>query len=491
MTRRFDLLLHALGAARPVQLRARALRPLRRRRFPRARPAPALAPPTGPLALWRSAAFDVEPTRVPEDWSGAGLTRLQQFHLHYGAEVLSAARREDTEHASFALRSWIEGNPPRRSDAWHPYPLSTRVGNWVAALALAPDLATPAVAASLDLQVRYLARNLEWDILGNHLVRNLRGLALGALALGQHATVERALTLLREQLRDQILADGGHVERSPVYHVIVLRDLLEIRDACDAAWLAEPVERMRRFAAALTRPDGRPAPFNDAPLELAPALDLPRAGETLNVLRDSGYVVARKADAWIAFDCGVPGPDYLPAHSHADALSFQLWVGGRPIVVDPGTFTYEAGQDRDWFRGTRSHSTVAVDSRDQFRLWGAFRSGRLPKVELLGSGPDGAQASVVHSTTTTRHTRSLDWSGDSLLVSDLVEGRGRHLVESTLPLADGGDVQGTGAELVEERGWVSERFGERSPVRLLRLRGEFELPVRLSWEIPLRAAAPT
>ena len=67
-----------------------------------------------------------------------------------------------------------------------------------------------------------------------------------------------------------------------------------------------------------------------------------------------------------------------PAHAHADALSFQLWADGRPVVVDPGMPTYDAGAERDWFRGTRAHSTVAIDG-DQFEPWGAFRSGPLPR----------------------------------------------------------------------------------------------------------------
>src|SRR5262249_54720794 len=141
------------------------------------------------------------------------------------------------------------------------------------------------------------------------------------------------------------------------------------------------IERMRVFAAALLRPDGAPALFNDGTVD-APTLDLPGAPEGMAVFPDTGYVVVREGGLWLAFRCGVASPEFLPAHAHADALSFQLWWRGRPVVVDPGTFTYEPGPERDWFRGTRAHSTVCVDGRDQFRLWGAFRSGRLAKVAL-------------------------------------------------------------------------------------------------------------
>ena len=121
---------------------------------------------------------------------------------------------------------------------------------------------------------------------------------------------------------------------------------------------------MRAFAAALARPDGAPALFNDGAVD-APRLELPDPPAGLVVLPDSGFVVVREDPLWLAFRCGPSAPDFLPAHAHAhaDALSFQLWWRGRPVVADPGTYTYEPGADRDWFRSTRAHSTVRVDDR--------------------------------------------------------------------------------------------------------------------------------
>lgn len=473
-----SLYLHALRTARPRQLRARALRPVSRRRFPDGTPPP-LEPPAGPLELWRSDAFE------PAALSGQGDERLRLFHDHYGEDALRAARAGDAAGARAAITGWIDRHPPGRGDAWHPYPLSTRVGNWIAALALVPDASTESVRASLWRQLLHLERNVEHDVLGNHLIRNARALLLGGAAFGSARLLEHGEALLARELPEQILADGGHYERSPVYHLVVLRDLLEVDAAVPGIVPGDVLARMRRFAAALARPDGAPALFNDGGLDLAPRLDLPAADDGLTVFPETGYAVRRSGGLWLAFDCGSPSPPYLPAHAHADALSFQLWLDGRPVVVDPGTFTYEAGPERDWFRGTAAHSTVAVGG-DQFRLWGAFRSGPLPRVELLEATARELAGAVEYRGV--RHERRLVLEDDRLLVHDRLHGRGTHLVVSSLPLAPGPapDAEATGAAAARETRPVSERFFERVDAPALVVAEGRALPTELGWDIRLR-----
>jgi uncharacterized heparinase superfamily protein len=375
---------------------------------------------------------------------------LRAFHLHYGEEVLGWARRGDAERARDAVEAWIAGNPPARSDAWHPYSLSLRVGNWLAAATLVPELATAAIAASVAQQARYLARNVEDDVLGNHVIANARALVLAGVALDDASLVRRGRVVLDRELPEQILGDGGHYERSPLYHLLVLRDLLEISAAADVD-LDEPIARMLRFATALQRPDGLPAPFNDAPLELAPDLDLGSPPDGTSVFEETGYVVVRHDRWWVAFDCGPPAPRYLPPHAHGDALSVQVWRGERPLVVDPGTYTYEAGADRDWFRSTRAHATATVDGREQFALWGAFRSGPLPAVRLLDAENLTGEArygGVVHR-------RTVDVRPDEVVVHD--ETTGGRAVESRIPLTHPMNLE------VDrwDDGWLSEQMYER------------------------------
>jgi hypothetical protein len=520
------LYLDALRTVRARQLAARTLRPINRRRT-YASPKPReMQPVERGAALWRSAMFSTADEAAeqlpagslnvlglvvpypPPDWTPTNLERLRRFHLHYGEEILGCARRSGAAYLNAArggLESWIASNPPGKGDGWHPYPLSTRIGNWIAATSLEPALANEIVSESLWRQLVYLERNIENELLGNHVIRNARALVLGGSAFADERLAAGGLALLERELPEQVLPDGGHYERSPVYHAIVLRDLLEIRAAVDVSDFDPVIERMKDFAAALARPDGSLAPFNDAPLNLPPNLReaLPRHLAGVVLFPETGYAVVRDPGVlWLAFDCGQAAPSFLPPHAHADGLSFQLWVDDKALVVDPGMSTYESGSERDWFRGTRAHATASVDGLDQFDLWGAFRASRIASVELLeasGSEKEGSMVAELRGFPCVkggvRHRRRLAWSPQTVEIEDELEGRGRHLVESVLPFAPGVDVElgrpirangvaiepvGTLSCTVETRP-VSERIFERLDALALVMRGEVDFPARFGW----------
>jgi uncharacterized heparinase superfamily protein len=416
------------------------------------------------------------------DPAGTG-TRLYGFHEQYGEDVLAAARGGEPEAARRTAHEWITAHPAGAGDAWHPYVLSTRVGNWIAAGSLEPGLFDETLSDSLWRQLTYLGRNVEDDVLGNHVIRNARALALGGAAFEDERLTARARRLLRRELPEQLLPDGGHYERSPVYHLVVLRDLLELRAACGFDELDESIERMRRFAAALTRPDGAPALFNDGTLDLAPQLELPEAPPGLTVFPETGYAVVRTDRIWLVFDCGPAAPDFLPAHAHADALSFQLWVDGQPVVIDPGTSTYEAGTERDQLRSSAAHATVAIDGQSQFEPWAAFRSGPLPRVAILDVR-GGSIAAAVHWDGALVHHRRIEWGEDGIVVSDRVEGPGVHLVESRLPVAPGAAALVAGDFEIEQGCW-SERLFQSRPLDVLVRRAAGALPLELEWRIEL------
>jgi hypothetical protein len=74
-------------------------------------------------------------------------------------------------------------------------------------------------------------------------------------------------------------------------------------------------------------------------------------------------------------------------HAHADALSFELAVNGRTMLIAPGNYTHTGSKElRDLFRGSRARKTVTFGGEpcpvsDTALLWktsaGRSRSGTL------------------------------------------------------------------------------------------------------------------
>jgi hypothetical protein len=105
--------------------------------------------------------------------------------------------------------------------------------------------------------------------------------------------------------------------------------------------------------------------------------------------RDSGLVILRARrgtpdEIWCALDAGPLGYLTIAAHGHADALAIELRYGGRPILVDPGTYAY-SGPWREYFRSTAAHNTIELDGRSQSESGGPFLWTRHAHAALLDS----------------------------------------------------------------------------------------------------------
>ncbi|PWT90224.1 MAG: hypothetical protein C5B55_10050, partial [Blastocatellia bacterium] len=81
---------------------------------------------------------------------------------------------------------------------------------------------------------------------------------------------------------------------------------------------------------------------------------------------DAGIYIMRHNDLYLCFNASGPGINGRGSHGHNDALSIEVSVGGRPFIIDPGTYVYSADlRKRHKFRSTAYHSTVEIDSVEQ------------------------------------------------------------------------------------------------------------------------------
>jgi uncharacterized heparinase superfamily protein len=335
--------------------------------------------------------------RTPEDWNASAVNRLWLYNLHYFEDLSGVDSRPRTQWHTALIGRWIDENPPAEGCGWEPYPTSLRLVNWIV-WALEGNAVPPGFDESLATQARWLAKRVEYHLAGNHLLANAKGLIVAGLFFsGAEADLWRSmgLRILARELNEQILADGGHFELSPMYHALVLEDLLDLVNIADvyrgvvdevvlAAWRITAI-RMLDWATAMSHPDGEVAFFNDsafliartpaALLEYADSLRIPRSARPA-ALDDSGYIRVDKGVAVLIADFAEVGAGYQPGHAHADALSFELSLEGQRVLVNSGTSTYEIGEARKFERSTAAHNTVVVDDVDSSEVWSTFRVAR-------------------------------------------------------------------------------------------------------------------
>ena len=408
------------------------------------------------IALRGAARFlNVErPLDSPDIWNDRSCSRLWLYQLHY-FDGLPAAAVRDPAAASEFIGRWIRENPPTRGVGWEPFPVSLRVCNWIK-FALQGGALNQGALDSLATQARWLQGRLEYHLLGNHLLLNACALyCAGCFFDFEEADHWRAegSQLLEEQIREQVLPDGVHFELSTMYQLMVLEALLDVCNVSHAFGLAAPAnlhDTCRAMFTALdllTHPNGDIVQFNDAALDEAPApAELRAYAQRIGIetappsptrsawLPHGGYARLCGDDAVAMIDVAEIGPSYLPAHAHADTLTFELSVGARRVVVDTGISTYEANATRHSERGTAAHNTVTIDGRNSSEVWHAFRVGARARmlrrgfqttnnVSTVHGAHDGYRAiGVVHARTWNMHP-------DRMEILDEISGDGEHLVE--------------------------------------------------------------
>jgi hypothetical protein len=341
------------------------------------------------------------------------------------------------------LQDWMDANPPLLGINWASMlEIALRAISWTWGLHFLlgeesdgdpPWLVDLFIA--LDRQLTHVEQNLSIYFSPNtHLTGEALGLYVVGVALPELEASSRwsdtGRRILIEEVRRQICADGGHVERSTHYQRYTLdfylMALLTAERSFDdeaAAVFREAATRLAEYTRAmaddlgrlptigdddggmlwpiagrachdvrdslslaallLERPDLAPCQVQEEAVWIAGPQILNRAGSVQeprlsvpmrsHTLADSGFIVVRDAHrSHATFDVGrsryLDGP-----HAHAAALSITLALRGRPLLVDPGTSTYTMdARVRDRLRSTTGHNTVTIDDRAQAIPRGPF-----------------------------------------------------------------------------------------------------------------------
>lgn len=344
-------------------------------------------------------------------WEFNDKSTLWNFNLHYFEylfplikEWLNTGEKKYLDKTVDMISGWIDANPKGTQPGWSPYPTALRIVTWISYFSYVENELDSSfrdsLLYSLHDQYIFLSKHLEKDILGNHYFEDLKSLILAALFFKDYAVLEKALTDFKLECKEEILPDGMHFELSPMYHKIIFEGMMRVAVALRGTErrdldIEDYLQSMLNVAYSFESGLERIPLFNDGGNNVAKSLDaliytangyFGLQPHFIGQLKDSGFYIFERSihgNKWkLIVDAGLPGPRYIPGHSHCDAMSFELFCDGKPTIVNCGTYAYQC-RERSFFRSTAAHNTVMVEGVEQSQCWGSFRLAKRSSVCVL------------------------------------------------------------------------------------------------------------
>jgi len=414
---------------------------------------------------WRNTFFaDIKPDESADIWAVWESARLQHVTamLADKRETEDAQQKPVLEGAKDAVLGWLSSNP----FLFGPHYMSAMECGLRIPVFFYCLKAIDGLAGAERLRLLTAMYEHAWLVSyglpsypspGSHTIAGAVGLVFAGATFRStkegNAWLYAGHGLLEQELDHQILPDGGPAGQSLDYHRFVLDlywlavDFLEKNGVADcSAWRPRLMEG-EKFLKAFEDASGNLPSIGDSNNGHAVARGVHprRNGDDFIETRpcvtfpESGYTVIRGTDGLLlTFDHGPLGMAPLFHHSHADALSITLSVAGEQLLGDPGTYRYNGAPEwRRHFRGTKAHSTVMIDDKDQAVqetgfIWShPYRSTLIrvsdddgnPYVEATHDGYERLSEPVTHR-------RVVDFCSDSLfLIKDSFSGKGLHKFE--------------------------------------------------------------
>jgi uncharacterized heparinase superfamily protein len=328
-----------------------------------------------------------EMTPPSDEWAVTLLSFTWLRHLRAADSAISRA------NARSLIDDWINLQGGWHPVAWRVDILSRRIVSW---LSQAPFILQDADARfyrrflrSLTRQVHCLRRTLKQSRDGLPRLQAVIALNYAALCLqGQSGHLRGHARRLIEELRRQILPDGGHISHNPGAVIELLVDLLPLRQLFTARQLQPPqalnnaIDRMMPMLRFFRHADGNFAQFNGMGptsidlLATVLAYDDARGAPVANAPH-SGYQRIDTGSTALLMDTGRPPPLALSQEAHAGSLSFELSWKAHRLVINCGLPAVNKETWRQVARATAAHSTVTFNDASSCRFLESRRLRRL------------------------------------------------------------------------------------------------------------------
>jgi len=338
-----------------------------------------------------------EMTPPSDEWAGMLLGFVWLRHLRAADSAITRS------NARSLIDEWINVQGRWHPLGWRSEIISRRLICW---LSQAPFVLQDADARfyrrfirSLSRQVRYLRRSLNESREGLPRLQAVIALNYATLCLqGQSGHLRANVRRLIDELRKQVLPDGGHVSRNPGALIELLADLLPLRQLFAARQLQPPqalnnaIDRIMPMLRFFRHGDGNFGQFNGmgpTPVDLLAtvlAYDDAR-GTPVSNAPHSGYQRVDAEQTALLMDTGRPPPVELSQEAHAGCLSFELSWKQHRLVVNCGLPSVNKENWRQVARATPAHSTVTINERSSYRFLESLSIRRLFGGTPIISGP--------------------------------------------------------------------------------------------------------
>jgi uncharacterized heparinase superfamily protein len=197
----------------------------------------------------------------------------------------------------------------------------------------------------------------------------------GAVIEDGHKQLEQGLTLLEAAATAQILADGGHVSRSPealanaLMDIQVVEELLLRLGRNAPAFLTRLQPRMSAMLSFFTHPGGRLLVANgggEGGGRLGPAALKPYGGleARFQFARLSGFQRVQAEDLTLFMDAGEAPPRPHGGRAHAGALAISIQDGPETLITSCGAHADLDPVLQDAARRTAAHSGLSLNCDD-------------------------------------------------------------------------------------------------------------------------------
>ena len=301
----------------------------------------------------------------------------------------------------------------------------------------------------------FLKKNIEYNIDANHLFTNLKTLVFVSIFFNEKKYNIRSFNKFKKkflyELNNQIFSDGGHYERSPMYHSILLEDIIEVRcfgkiynyfSASELALLDLIIYKMFSWLNHMSF-SNEISFFNDSCHGISSSInDLIKllnennikyeinknSNDKLVYLRESGYFVSYMKNSKLIVDVGNASPSFQPGHYHAQSLSFEFMLDNIKVFTNSGISTYENNQLRFDQRSTKSHNTVIINNENSSEIWSSFRLANRANVKVsnffISNDNNTIELEASHDgykkKSSNIHTRKFKYEDKSLKIYDKV-----------------------------------------------------------------------